>query len=303
MNDLLGNTPSSKYGSMRAGDEDDLEAGGPATDQRMQEFNQQVDDIKRNMQQIQQKLKSLQDANEESKLVTRAPAMKALKERMETDINEVLKVAHSIKQKIERLDRANLENRKVQGCGEKTATDRTRMSITATVKKQLRDLMEKFQDLRSKFQSEYREVVERRYYTVTGKLPDRDTVDRLIETGDSESIFHKAIQEQGRRQLLDTMAEIQERHNAVRDIEKQLLELHQIFMDMAVLVESQGELIDNIEVQVGSALDHVASATVHLNDARTKQRNTRKWMCYGIILLLIIVIIIVLVVVKPWSIK
>lgn len=51
-------------------------------------------------------------------------------------------------------------------------------------------------------------------------------------------------------QILDTIAEIQERHDAVRDMERKLLELHQIFMDMAVLVEAQGELLDNIEVQV-----------------------------------------------------
>lgn len=30
-------------------------------------------------------------------------------------------------------------------------------------------------------------------------------------------------------QILDTVAEIQERHDAVRDIEKKLLELHQVF--------------------------------------------------------------------------
>lgn len=51
-------------------------------------------------------------------------------------------------------------------------------------------------------------------------------------------------------QILDTVAEIQERHDAVRDIEKKLLELHQIFLDMAVLVEAQGDLLDNIETQV-----------------------------------------------------
>jgi syntaxin 1B/2/3 len=35
------------------------------------------------------------------------------------------------------------------------------------------------------------------------------------------------------------LAEIQERNRAVKDLEKSLLELHQIFLDMAVLVEAQ----------------------------------------------------------------
>lgn len=80
------------------------------------------------------------------------------------------------------------------------------------------------------------------------------TIDRLIETGDSEQIFHKAIQEQGRGQvcgifwcalklfcpvsllktyflgqILDTLDEIQQRHDAVKDIERKLLNLHQVF--------------------------------------------------------------------------
>ena len=43
-----------------------------------------------------------------------------------------------------------------------------------------------------------REVVERRTFTVTGQHVSADEVDRLIETGESETIFAKAILEQGR---------------------------------------------------------------------------------------------------------
>ena len=52
-------------------------------------------------------------------------------------------------------------------------------------------------------------------------------------------------------QVLDTLAEVQERHEAVKELEKSLMELHQVFLDMAVLVEAQGEMLDNIEQQVG----------------------------------------------------
>ena len=52
------------------------------------------------------------------------------------------------------------------------------------------------------------------------------------------------------RQVQDTLAEIEERGEAVRELEKSLLDLHQIFLDMAVLVEAQPEMLDNIEAQV-----------------------------------------------------
>lgn len=51
-------------------------------------------------------------------------------------------------------------------------------------------------------------------------------------------------------QALDAMAEIQERHEAIKDLEESLLDLHQIFLDMSVQVDAQGEMLDNIEQQV-----------------------------------------------------
>ena len=53
-------------------------------------------------------------------------------------------------------------------------------------------------------------------------------------------------------QVMDTLAEINERHEAVKELEKSLMELHQVFLDMAVLVEAQGEMLDNIEQQVAA---------------------------------------------------
>ena len=38
------------------------------------------------------------------------------------------------------------------------------------------------------------------------------------------------------------------------ELERSLMELHQIFLDMAVLVEAQGEMLDNIETQARSGV-------------------------------------------------
>jgi syntaxin 1B/2/3 len=118
------------------------------------------------------------------------------------------------------------------------------------LKKKLKDLMAEFSELRARIHDENRQVVERRVYAVTGQHLPEDDIDRMIETGQAETIFQRAILEQGRGRVLDTLAEIQERNRAVKDLEASLLELHQIFLDMAVLVEAQGEMLDNIEKQV-----------------------------------------------------
>ncbi|KAF5183125.1 Syntaxin-like protein [Thalictrum thalictroides] len=299
MNDLL--TDSFEIPRGQASRGGDIEMGTNSVDMGLDRFLKQIDEIDRQIEKLNRLLKKLEDANEESKSVTKAASMKAIKERMERDVDEVSKIALAVKTKIEQIDRDNLTNRQKPGYGKGTAVDRTRTARTVAVKKKLKEKMSEFQTLRQNIHQEYREVVERRVFTVTGTRADEETIDRLIETGDGEQIFQKAIQEQGRGQILDTVAEIQERHDAVRDLEKKLLELQQIFMDMAVLVEAQGDMLDNIESQVTSAVDHVQSGNTALQKAKKLQRNSRKWMCIAIIILLIIVAIIVVAVIKPWN--
>ncbi|KAL1196756.1 syntaxin [Cardamine amara subsp. amara] len=301
MNDLLkGSFELPRGQSSREGD---VELGEQGGDQGLEDFFKKVQDIDKQYDKLDKLLKKLQAAHEESKAVTKAPAMKAIKKKMEKDVDEVGSIARFIKGKLEELDRENLANRQKPGCGKGSGVDRSRTATTLSLKKKLKDKMAEFQVLRENIQKEYREVVDRRIFTVTGQRADEDTIDELIETGDSEQIFQKAIQEQGRGQVMDTLAEIQERHDAVRDLEKKLLDLQQIFLDMAVLVDAQGEMLDNIESQVSSAVDHVQSGNTALQRAKSLQKNSRKWMCIAIIILLIVVAVVVVGVLKPWKSK
>lgn len=130
-----------------------------------------------------------------------------------------------------------------------------------------------------------------RYYTVTGEHADEETIDTIIETGNSETFLQKAIQEQGRGHVLETIKEIQERHDAVKDIERSLLELHQIFMDMATLVDAQGEQLNDIEQQVNKASSFIQRGTQQLQVAKNTQRSSRKWCLIAIILLIVLILV------------
>ncbi|XP_047972031.1 syntaxin-132-like [Salvia hispanica] len=301
MNDLLS---SDSFASRDQGNRNgDIEMGmeRQTNDQGLEDFFKQVQEIEKQYEKLNALLRKLQDAHEESKAITKAAAMKAIKKRMEKDVDDVGKIARTIKLRIEELDKENLANRQKPGCGKGSGVDRSRTATTVAMKKRFKDKMSEFQTLRENIHQEYREVVERRVFTVTGTRADEETIDQLIETGDSEQIFQNAIREQGRGQIMDTLAEIQERHDAVRDLEKKLLDLQQIFLDMAVLVDAQGDMLDNIESQVSSAVDHVQSGNTALQKAKSLQRNSRKWMCIAIMILLIIVVIVVVGVLKPWQ--
>ncbi len=63
---------------------------------------------------------------------------------------------------------------------------------------------------------------------------------------------------------------------------------------MAVLVEAEGEQLNDIKHHVIHVANYVGHGTKQLKGAKKHRRNTRKWMCIRIILLLILILIIVI---------
>ncbi|KAK2443714.1 syntaxin [Trifolium repens] len=144
-------------------------------------FFKKVQELEKQYAKLDNLLRKLQDAHEESKAVSKAPAMKAIRQRMDKDVDEVKKTAHYLKTKVEELDKENLANRQNPGCGTGSVVDRSRTATTINLKKKLKDKMAEFQTLRTAIHEEYRDVVERRVFTVMGKRADEKTIDRLIE--------------------------------------------------------------------------------------------------------------------------
>lgn len=87
------------------------------------------------------------------------------------------------------------------------------------------------------------------------------------------------------------VAEIQERHGAVAELERGLLELQQVFNDMAVLVAAQGGQLDDIEGNVGPARSFVDRGREQLQVARKHQKSTRKWTCIVILFAIVLPIV------------
>ncbi|AQL04376.1 Syntaxin-124 [Zea mays] len=295
MNDLFSSSSFKKYAdSSPATSAGGTEAGGGESGVDLDKFFEDVEAVKEDMRGLEGMYKGLQSTNEETKTAHDARTVKSLRSRMDKDVEQVLRRAKAIKGKLEDLDRSNATSRQVPGCGPGSSTDRTRTSVVAGLGKKLKDLMDDFQGLRARMAAEYKETVARRYYTVTGEKPEDSTIEALISSGESESFLQKAIQEQGRGQVMDTISEIQERHDAVKDIERSLMDLHQVFLDMAALVEAQGHQLNDIESHVAHASSFVRRGTVELESAREYQKSSRKWMCIAILASIVLIAVLVL---------
>ncbi|PWA37195.1 Syntaxin/epimorphin, conserved site-containing protein [Artemisia annua] len=277
---------------LESGPDPDLEMQSK-TDHNLTSFLQEAELVKQEMNNIRDTLTALQTLNQESKTLHNPDALKLNRTRINSNVVSVLKKAKSIKARLEEMDRANAESRRLSGCRMGTPVDRTRSAVANGLRKKLKELMMEFQNLRQKMMSEYKETVGRRYFTVTGEQADDEVIDKIINQG-GEEYLSKAIQEHGRGKVLETVVEIQDRYDAAKEIETSLLELHQVFLDMAVMVEAQGEKMDDIEHHVMNAAHYVNDGTKNLKTAKGYQRSSRKCMCVGVILLLIIILVILI---------
>ncbi|CAF1560298.1 unnamed protein product [Rotaria sordida] len=95
---------------------------------------------------------------------------------------------------------------------------------------------------------------------------------------------------------------IEERHRDIQKLENSVNELHNMFADLAWLVTTEGEMIDNIDHSLSKAADDVERATNDIVyvakgvqkvvDTQTKTRKIKMILC--IILIVIIVILILI---------
>nr|XP_046181548.1 syntaxin-12-like isoform X3 [Oncorhynchus gorbuscha] len=89
----------------------------------------------------------------------------------------------------------------------------------------------------------------------------------------------------------EDLALIKERETNIRKLESDILDVNQIFKDLAVMIHDQGEMIDSIEANVESAEVHVDRGTEQLQRAAYFQQKSRKKMCILAVVLSIVLTI------------
>ena len=86
-----------------------------------------------------------------------------------------------------------------------------------------------------------------------------------------------------------------DKYQDVLTLEASVNELHQMFLDFALLTEQQGELLDQIENQVKAASDYIDDGNTDLVGAIELQKSIRRKQCCIIVTVLVIIGIIILI--------
>ncbi|KIK06244.1 hypothetical protein K443DRAFT_674532 [Laccaria amethystina LaAM-08-1] len=85
---------------------------------------------------------------------------------------------------------------------------------------------------------------------------------------------------------------IQEREAEIREIETGIHELAEIFHDLGTLVNQQGGMLDNIELNISSVAQDTGAASEELRSAAVYQRKAgRRALCLMIVLVIVVAVV------------
>ncbi|KAM9354977.1 syntaxin-11b.1 [Pholidichthys leucotaenia] len=107
-----------------------------------------------------------------------------------------------------------------------------------------------------------------RQASILGKKITDEHLDELVDKGgEGWAELSQSLQTSGARSSRWALCEIKSRHKELVELEARLKEIHELFLQMAILVEEQGCLLNNIEAHVCGTEEHVQTFNEQIKKA------------------------------------
>ncbi|XP_076612789.1 syntaxin-11b.1 [Chaetodon auriga] len=119
----------------------------------------------------------------------------------------------------------------------------------------------------------------RRQMEIVGREVSGEDLDEMIETGQFH-MFTDNIMTEGKT-ARSALSQIEKRHKELLDLETRINGIHEIFLDIALLVEEQGPMLTSIQTNVQKTDEHIQDALVKLGRAKRHDKNNpfKKMFC------------------------
>ncbi|XP_053192667.1 syntaxin-11-like [Scomber japonicus] len=120
-----------------------------------------------------------------------------------------------------------------------------------------------------------------RQASILGTEVTDDQLDVLVNKGgEGWTELSESLQTRGVCSSRWAMCEIKSRHKDLVELEARLKVIHDLFLDMAMLVEEQGSRLNNIEAYVYGTEEYVKRVNIHIKKAlHYKRKNPFQFCC------------------------
>ncbi|XP_076307137.1 syntaxin-1A-like isoform X13 [Tachypleus tridentatus] len=282
--------PKDRLAALKAaqGDEDVVVSLEESTGMKhMEEFFQEVEEIRENVEKIQANVEEVKKKH--SSILSAPQTDEKVKQELEDLMADIKKSANKVRTKLKVMEQ-NIEQ--LEQTSMMSADFRIRKTQHSMLSQRFVEVMTDY----NKTQTDYRERCKSRIQRQLeiSKVTTNDELEEMLESGNPAIFTQGIIMET--QQAKQTLADIEARHNDIIKLENSIRELHDMFMDMAMLVESQGEMIDRIEYQVEHAKDYIEAAKQDTKKALVYQSKARRKQIIIIILVLVVVGVLTLII-------
>lgn len=276
-----GDAPSSspRLGGGGADEEEDERT----TEQILNDFYSAMSKIQEDIRTIQSNSAVLSEKHSDKMQTADMEKSSAIGEEIEVITHSVNGATKSVKDSLEKMKKGTEKLKKdPETAAANAAVIKIQENQHAHLLRTFLAVVNTYQQLQGENEKHYREQTQRRikmrYTNEDGSTIDDDRAAELaqeaIEFGTENAIF---------QQSKDTLAMIMENRNDIYKIEQNMRELNQLFHDLAVLVNEQGEVMNQILQNVEHANQYVEKGRKELAKAKKYHKKSRKKFCFIII--------------------
>ncbi|CEO99826.1 t-SNARE coiled-coil homology domain-containing protein [Plasmodiophora brassicae] len=202
----------------------------------------------------------------------------------------------SIKKK---LDGLMAENAAYLAKNPASTSGQMRENLLASHAARFQKSMQAFQDATTAFNDAVKTRIARQAKIVKPDITDEE-MEQVVQGGNPSAILQDAMSA-GDGEMTETMRQIEEKHQKMLEIEQGVKELQELFNDMAVLVDLQGETLNVIERNVAETKSYAHQGETSLQKAEVYQASARKKKMIILLILMIIVALCILYFFGPWG--
>ncbi|XP_077091933.1 syntaxin 3b isoform X7 [Siphateles boraxobius] len=232
----------------------------------MDEFFGQIEDIRSSIDKIDE---NVTEVKKLFSVILSAPTSdQKTQDDLEALTNDIKKMANNARNKLKTIER-NLEAEEAERV---SADMRIRKSQHAVLSRKFVDVMTKYNEAQVDFREKSKGRIQRQL-EITGKTTTDEELEEMLEGGNA-AVFTAGIVDSGISK--QALSEIEARHKDIVRLESSIKELHDMFVDIAMLVESQGGMIERIENNMDQSVGFVERAVADTKKAAKYQQEARR---------------------------
>uniref|UniRef100_A0A672IX94 Syntaxin 3 n=1 Tax=Salarias fasciatus TaxID=181472 RepID=A0A672IX94_SALFA len=212
----------------------------------MDEFFCQIEDIRNSIDKIDENVAEVKKLY--SVILSAPTSDQKTQDDLEAITNDIKKMANNARNKLKTIER-NLESEEQERV---SADMRIRKSQHAVLSRKFVEVMTKYNEAQVDFRERSKGRIQRQL-EITGKATTDEELEEMLESGNA-AVFTAGIVDSGISK--QALSEIESRHKDIVRLESSIKELHDMFVDIAMLVESQVPVFVHLPVNPHVHLIH-----------------------------------------------